>query len=41
VWAGCGIVADSVPLDELHETWVKQRAVLGALGVEAGGEATP
>jgi salicylate biosynthesis isochorismate synthase len=35
VWAGCGIVADSVPLDELHETWVKQRAVLGALGVEA------
>jgi isochorismate synthase len=35
VWAGAGIVADSEPVAELHETWAKQRAVLGALGVEA------
>jgi isochorismate synthase len=34
VWAGAGIVADSEPIAEWDETWIKQRAVLGALGAE-------
>ncbi len=33
VYAGAGIVRDSVPDAELDETCVKQRAILGALGV--------
>lgn len=34
VWAGAGIVADSEPAAEWDETWVKLRAMLGALAAE-------
>ncbi|MBP9207874.1 MAG: isochorismate synthase [Kofleriaceae bacterium] len=37
VWAGAGIVAASDPAREWRETRVKQRAVLGALGVDDVG----
>lgn len=33
LFAGCGIVAGSVPEEELAETWAKMRPMLGALGV--------
>lgn len=33
LYAGCGIVAGSVPEEELAETWAKMRPMLGALGV--------
>lgn len=33
LYAGCGIVAGSVPEKELAETWAKMRPMLGALGV--------
>jgi isochorismate synthase len=33
LFAGCGIVADSDPAREEHETQIKLRAMLGALGV--------
>ena len=33
LYAGCGIVAGSVPEEELAETWSKMRPMLGALGV--------
>jgi len=35
IWAGCGIVADSVPEAELAETWAKMRPMLQALGAQA------
>ena len=34
LYAGAGIVADSVPANEWHETGLKFRPLLGALGVQ-------